>query len=349
MNYFKKTWFYTLALSSILLTGGITASTTHAQRVVNINPALNGSNVSPETSISGVFDTSEGIPVNSQSVKIYLNEQNVTNQSTITENFFSYKPARPLPAGTHVVKIEYQNTQGQNRVVSWSFTVPKTPADLEISSITHNATKPLGKGATFLATIKGTAGATAKVLLVEDDQRLVQIPAEEVSQGVYVATHNVNSQSPTNEGIVIGRLQKNNQTIYDAASQGFAFNNQVNSTEAPQVGVGANRSLQPVFTNYQNGDKISTTGFILQGETQPNATVEIEVSSKLPVIGGIISVDLGGETFFEQKVTADSQGNFQLSVPAPGGLTPGMKYTVRAIASNQGQKSQPVQLTLVQQ
>ena len=346
---FKKTWFYTMALSSILLTGGITASTAHAQRVVNINPALNSSNVSPETSISGVFDTPEGIPVDSQSVKIYLNDRNVTNQSTITENFFSYKPARPLPPGTHIVKIEYQNTRGRNKVVSWSFDVQKTPAELEISSVTHNATKPLGKGATFLATIKGTAGAKVKVLLIEEGQRLVQIPAEEVYKGVYVATYNVNTKSFTNRGIVIGRLQKNNQTIYGAAARGFAFNNQVDSTEAPPARVGTKRPLRPVFTNYQDGDKIPTTGFTLRGETQPNATVEVEVSSKLPVLGGIISIDLGGETFFEQKVTADRQGNFQISVPAPGGLTSGMKYTVRAIASNQGQRSQPVQLTLVQQ
>ena len=263
--------------------------------------------------------------------------------------FSAINQLAPLPPGTHVVKIEYQNTRGRNKVVSWSFTVQRTPAELEISSVTHNATKPLGKGATFLATIKGTAGATAKVLLIEDGRRLVQIPAEEVSQGVYVGTYNVNTKSPTNEGIVIGRLQKNNQTVYGAAARGFAFNNRADSTEAPQIGVGTNRPLRPVFTNYQDGDKISTKGFTLQGETQPNATVEVEVSSTLPVLGGIISIDLGRETFFEQKVTADSQGNFRISVPASGGLAPGMKYTIRAIASKQGQRSQPVQLTLVQQ
>ena len=345
----NKTWVYPLALTSILLTLGITPSTTHAQKVVNINPPLNDSNVSPDTSISGVFDPSEGIPVDAQSVKIYLNERNLTNESTITPNFFSYKPVRPLPSGNYVVKVEYQNVQGQRKVVSWSFTVRNIPAGLEISSVTHNATKPLGKGATFLATIQGTPGALARILLIEDGQRLVQIPAEEVSPGVYVGTYNVKTQNPTSEGIVVGRLQKNNQTIYDAATQGFAFNNQANYTEAPQVGGGTNHSLQPVFTNYQDGDKISTTGFTLQGKTQPNATVEVEVSSQLPVWGGIININLGGKTFFKQTVTADNQGNFQISVPAPGGLTPGMKYTVRAIASNQGKRSQPVQLTLVQQ
>ena len=348
MNFYK-TPFYTLTLSSILLTGAFTASTSHAQRVVNVNPALNGNNISPETSISGVFDTAEGISVDPRSVQIYLNDRQVTAQSTITENFFSYKPARPLPSGNYVVKIEYQNTQGQNKVASWSFEVEKTPADPEISSLTHNATKPLGKGATFLATLKGTEGASAEILLVEDGKPLVEIPAEEVSPGVYVATYNLNNQSSTNQGIVIGSLEKNNQTVYDAATQGFAFNNQVDSTEAPQVGVKPNRSLQPIFTNYQNGDQVSTTGFTLQGQTQPNATVEIEVNSKLPVIGGIINVDIGGNTFFEQKVTADNQGNFQIAVPAPGGMTSGMKYTVRAIASNQGQTSQPIQLNLVQQ
>jgi hypothetical protein len=343
----SQTWFYTLALTGVILTGAITAPNTHAQRVVNINPALNGKNISPETSISGVFDSSGGT-VAPQSVKIYLNDNNVTNESTITENFFSYKPSQPLPLGNNIVRVEYQNTQGQSKIVSWSFNVQRTSAALEISSVTHNATKPLGKGATFLATIEGTPGAIAKVLLVEDGQPLVTIPAEEVSSGVYVATYNLNRQSST-QGIVVGSLQKNNETIYDAATQGFAFNNQVDSTEAPQVGLEPTRSLQPVFTNFQNGDQVSTTGFTLQGETQPKATVEIEVSSKLPVLGGIINIDLGGKTFFEQKVTADDQGKFQISVPAPAGLAPGMKYTVKAIASHEGKKSQPVELNLVQQ
>ncbi len=346
---FSRTWFHVLALSSILLTGGLIASPTHAQKVVNINPALDKSNVSPETSISGVFDSSEGASVDSKSVKIYLNDRNITDESTITDRFFSYKPASPLQLGNYVVKIEYQNSQGQQKVASWNFRVQNTQNDLEISSVTHNATSTLGNEATFLATIEGTPQATASILLMEEGQPSIEIPAKEVSQGVYVGTYNVKTQRSDSEGIVIGRLQKNDQTVYDAATQGFAFNNQTDSSEVPEVATGKDLSLRPNFTNYQDGDQISTTGFTLEGQTLPNAKVEVEVSSKVPVLGGIINVDLGGNTFFEQTVTANEQGNFQVAIPAPNGLTSGMKYTVRAVASKQEETSQPVQLTLVQQ
>lgn len=346
---FNKNWFYTLTLSSVLLTGGVIAPPTHAQKVVNTNPAVNSRSVSPETSISGVFDTTSG-EVNSDSVEIYLNGKNITNQSTITENFFSYKPPTPLSLGNNKVRVEYENKQGLQRVVSWNFNVENSSAKLEIDSITHNATDPLGKGSTFLATMKGTRGSTAKILLMgEDGRRLVEIPAQEVSEGVYVGTYNLLRQSRADEGIVVGSLEKNNQTVYGAATEGFAFNNQTTVSEAPQVQeTSDNNTFKPMFTNYENGDRISTQGFTLQGETLPNATVEVEVSSKMPVLGGIINIDLGGNTFFEQKVTADKEGNFQVLIPAPGGLASGMKYTVKAIAFNQNKASQPAELTLIQ-
>jgi hypothetical protein len=335
-----------LTLSSIFLTGVMTPSLTHAQKVVSINPTSNANNISPDTSISGVFEPSGGMSVNPRSVKIYLNDQDITRESTITDTFFSFKPTRPLQDGNYVVRVEYQNSQGEMKVVRWDFTVQDQANELEISSITHNASDSLGEQSTFLATIEGTTNAEASILLMDNGQELIEIPAREVSQGVYVGTYNVNQNR---NGIVIGRLEKGGQTVYDAATQGFVFNDQTDDSEAPQIGLEDSRSLQPTFTNYDDGDRISTRGFTLEGQTLPNAQVAVEVSSSVPIIGGIFNVDVATNTFYEQTVTADDQGNFEIAIPAPNTITSGMKYTVRAVASQQEETSEAVQLTLVQQ
>ena len=348
MKLINKICLCTLTATTILA-GGFIAPASQAQKVVNINPTSNNENVSPDTSISGVFEVSEGLAVNSQSIKIYLDNNDITRNSTITENFFSYKPSKPLAPGLHVVKIEYENIQGEEKVVSWSFKVEKTSADLEIFSITHNATEPLGKKSTFLATIKGTPGAKANILLFQNGGKLIEIPANEVSEGVYVGTYNVDIKSSSNEGIVVGRLVSKGEKIYDAATQGFIFNNQEQSTEAPPVTVKPKRRLKPVITNYEDGDKVSSNGFTLEGRTQPNAIVEVEVASKVPVLSGFINIDLGARTFFEDRVTADDQGNFVVNVPGLSERTPGMKYNITMSASNQQKRSNPVKLTLTQE
>ena len=348
MNFLNKAIISTLTATTIL-TGGLTASEVQAQKVVNINPTSNNKSVSPETSISGVFKTTDGIQVNADSVKIYLDDRNITKSSTITDNFFSYKPSQPLSSGLHVVKMEYENTKGEEKVVSWNFYVEQPSNELKISSVSHNANKPLGQNATFLATVKGTPNADVDILLFQDGKRMIEIPAQEVSQGVYVGTYNLNSTVKADQGVVVGRLSDDQQMIYDAAPQGFRFDDDVASIEAPSVQVQPKRTLKPEITNYDNGDKVSGNGFVLEGKTKPNATVDVEVSSQVSVINNsFFNVNLGSNTFYETEVKADKYGNFVVTVPAPGSIAPGTTYNVKAIASNQRQTSQPVELTLTQ-
>ena len=340
MNVINKLFLYTLTITS-MVTGGFIIPSSQAQKVVNINPALDSEEISPETSISGVF---EGKEINLQSVKIYLDQKDITSESTITKNFFSYKPNRNLSPGTHVVRVEYKNVDGVKKEVSWSFKVENPVTNLKISSITHNASEPLGKKSTFLATIKATPGATADILLFSEQESMISIAAEEVSDGVYVATYNLASKDSDNEGIVVGRLVNKGRTIYDAATEGFIFHAEEQLTEAPAVAA-REYSLAPRFLNYENGDLINTRGFILEGETKPQATVKITVSSSRSVFGGFVNLD---QTFFEQTVQADTDGYFDVSIPAVSGASAGIKYTVTAIASEGGKTSNPVTLTLTQ-
>ncbi len=149
----------TLAGLGLLLGIVVNAPGVMAQRVIDVTPGVNSSMVSPDTSISGVFETSDGSLVQPGSVTIYLNGQNVTTNSTVTRSFFSYRPTSPLSPGSYTVRVDYQSTQGQRRSVSWMFTV-QSQAALEISQVTHNAVEGIGRGGTLLVTKWDPRGAS---------------------------------------------------------------------------------------------------------------------------------------------------------------------------------------------
>ncbi len=355
---FSATLLASAALALIPLSA---AEVARAQRVVNVNPSSSATQAVPaDSSISGVFDTSDGSRVDLNSVQIFVNDRNVTGQSTITSNFFSYKPTSPLSPGNNNVRVEFRNQAGQNWRATWSFVVQQPQAALNISSVTHNAaTEPLGAGGTFLATINGTSGASARVLLLADGQTVREIPAQEVSPGVYVATLNLAAGQQLREGVVVGRLQRQGQTIYGAAAQAAAFTPSGGSTavtQVPQGGVtqtpgngGATQTptgnLRPVFTSHQDGGMVTSEGFTLTGQTQPGALVRVRVFSRLRALGGIISI--GGETpLLEQEVRADAQGRFEVRVPRPTVVSSGTQYRVEAAATDGMQVSDVTNLTL---
>jgi len=327
-----------------------------AQRVVDVTPSVGGQSVSADALISGVFDNSTG-SVDVNSVRVYVDGQDVTNQSSITRNFFSYQPIQNLAPGQHQVQVEYSNAQGQRRVASWGFTVENPQPELAITSVTHNAIEPLAQDATLLATVNGTPGAQASVLLIENGSTVREVQAQEVSPGVYVASYNLTAGNVSAETIAVGQLQQSGSKIFAAAAQPIII---AASTSAPAVtdtelganqpetsGVVASEPLQLEFTSHSNGAEISTQGFTLVGLTQPNAQVQIRVDSNTAVVGGFLNIG-GGASLVETTVTADMNGEFSIQVPAPAVLNADTTYQVEATAQLNGQMSPTAQLTLEQ-
>lgn len=327
-----------------------------AQRVVNVSPAVNAERVSPDTSISGQFETDDGTGIDTASVTIRVNGEDVTRLSTITPNFFTYRPAQAFPVGPVDVQVEYESTEGAQRSVSWSFRVAPPQVDLEITSVTHNGTDaPLGPSANFLVTISGTPNAQASVVLVEDGTTVQELAAEEESAGVYVASATVESTDDVDEGIVIGRLTQSGTTVFGVAPQPVVFSPQATTNDPEPVDESEGESepdtdpepevtapLKPEFTSHSDGDTVSGR-FVLSGQTQPNASVDVTVQVGRSVLG-VINL---GTTLVETTVTADSQGEFSVQVPRPTVPVPGLQYQVRAVASLDGTTSSPTELVLM--
>lgn len=345
----------------VLGVSGLAARPAQAQRVVDVTPGVNTEDVSADALISGVFDTQSG-NIDVDSVQVYVNGQNVTSNSSITRNFFSYQPTQPLSPGQHQIQVEYSNTDGQRRVASWNFTVENPQPALAIDTVTHNATEPLAQDATLLTTINGTSGVQASVLLIEDGSVVRKVQAEEVSPGVYVASYNLTASNVSTETIAVGQLQRGDQKIFAAATQPVVItastaatevtdvevDNASNPTIEPTDTVAADTvSLQPQFTSHSDGDEIETNGFTLVGRTQPNATVEIIVDSSTAVAGGFVS--LGSSNLVDTTVTADLNGEFSVSVPAPLVLTGNTTYQIEASARIGDDVSPITRMTLEQE
>jgi hypothetical protein len=323
-----------------------------AQQVVELSPARNSQNISADTSITAEFAAENGQTVDPSTVRIVVNGQDVTRQSTITTRFFSYRPAQPFAPGAVQVRVDYRNTRGQARTASWTFNVQAPQPTIQISSVTHNGvgTTP-NQGFIFQVTIVGTPNAQATAVLVQDGRTVREISASEVSSGVYVANLTVQRGDRVREGIAIGRLRRQGETIYAAATQPFTLN----EPQSPSTGVSPSPSpspttpaaqLQPRFTSHDNGDRIDSGSFTLVGQSLPNATVDVTVTSAISVLG---VVRLNEETVLDQEVRANNNGEFRITVPAARLPVPGTRYTVRAIAEKDGQRSPETRITLEQE
>ena len=143
-----------LRVTSTLQANGQTAREPLNQRLVNDNEPPSVSNVSPKDNdsvpysstltITGSFDDARGSGVDPKSVKIIFDGKDVTAQSTITSQNFSYRPAN-LAAGNHSVDIRARDQSGNASRTNWSFrtgtpeTAPAAVFPLDILSPRNNA------------------------------------------------------------------------------------------------------------------------------------------------------------------------------------------------------------------
>ncbi|MDX2273256.1 MAG: hypothetical protein NW237_15085 [Cyanobacteriota bacterium] len=324
-----------------------------AQQITDPSPAQAATNVVPESPISASFRAVDGVAVRPETVKILVDNRDVTAQSVITKDFFSYRPTTPLSLGRHEVLLEFTNTQGVTRRVAWGFEVGN-PIKATIDSVVHNAAnRALAAGEIMLVTVKGTPASKVNVYLVQDGQKVQNLTAQEVDPGIYVVNALIESKDTTKEGILIARLENSGQVKFATAEQAVRLvqgatagvqrltTQEVNASLAQQL---TGNQLQPQITNYRDGDRISGSSFVLQGKTLPNASVQVKVNAENN-LGGIISAQ---RTLVNQSVQANSQGIFSITI-TPSVPAAGTVYRVEMKSTANGQTSPTVSLQLVQQ
>ncbi len=124
-------------VTGTLQANGQTARAQLDQRLVNDNEPPNVSNVSPKDNetvpssasltVSGNFDDERGTGVDPKSVKIIFDGKDVTAQSAITAQNFSYRPGN-LAIGNHTVDVRARDQAGNASRTSWNFRTAATDA-----------------------------------------------------------------------------------------------------------------------------------------------------------------------------------------------------------------------------
>ncbi len=103
-------------------------------------------------SISGIFDDAGGVGVDPRSVRIFVSGRNVTGQSEITPQSFSYRA--DLPPGRQTVEVTASDLAGNAVRRTWSFdsvaTVSIAPTTLPLQVTSHPNNAQVGGGATVV-------------------------------------------------------------------------------------------------------------------------------------------------------------------------------------------------------
>lgn len=328
---------------------GLSGLPARAQQITDPSPAQAATNVEPTSPISASFRSQDGVSVRPETVRVFVDGKDVTAESVITRDFFTYRPSQPLLPGRREVLLEFTNTQGVTRRVTWSFTVGN-PVRASIDLVDHNAgNRPLAAGEILLVTVKGTPSSRVTVYLVQDGRQVQTLPAQEVSSGTYVVNALIEPKDATREGIVIARLENGGQVRFMTAEQparlieGAAGGIQRLATQEVAATISLS-SLLPQITNLRDGDRVSGSSFTLQGTTAPNASVRVNVTASTS-LGGIISAQ---QTVTNQTVQADAQGRFTVTVRPPIPAS-GTVYQINLTATSGNQTSPTVTLRLTQQ
>lgn len=143
-----------LRITGTLQANGQTAREQLNQRLVNDSEPPGVSNISPKDNesvpftnnfnVSGSFEDTGGTGVNPKSVKIVFDGKDVTSQSTITAQGFSYRPNN-LAVGNHTVDVRARDQVGNASRTTWSFRIaayesaPSGGMPLDITSPRNNA------------------------------------------------------------------------------------------------------------------------------------------------------------------------------------------------------------------
>lgn len=357
MFFRAKSFLISLSLlttSAFIATMGISAAPGRAQSVLNPSPAQNSVESSGRPAITASFAELDGEQIQPESLQIYLNSEEVTDEAVITQDFFSYRPSQPLIAGEQDVLLTFTNTSGEQRQVSWNFNLESSSDDIAIESVTHNGmSQSIAAGESLLVTVDASPNAAVSVLL-SDGRSEYEAKASETSPGMYVASIPLDASNVTDEARLLARMELGNEVRYEAASRPIVISSSASSEQLdiqevsnPLSGTTLTpQSLKPEVISYNNGDAIDGRSFKIEGMTLPNATVEISGRANTELIGGFFGAQQDLPT---KTVTADSDGSFDTTMSIPAVSPAGTVYEIKLIGISGDRRSATTTLELTQQ
>ncbi|MBC8102720.1 MAG: copper amine oxidase N-terminal domain-containing protein [Cytophagales bacterium] len=268
--------------------------------LTSLSPAPNATLAPGKPLIYGTFsDAGEGVATGG--ARLLVNGKDVTDQATITEAFFSYRPDTDLPNGKNTAVAIVQDDAGNETRREWGFTL--SPSEALIKELTFSPdTKTLEPGDELTVTVTAQPGGKARFAL---GGAVTDRVLNEGAAGVYTGTYTVRKgDSLAQAPITVTFTSASGRTVTQSANQ--------------SVTIAAGAPDKPTITSPQPGTPVGGDTITLAGKAKPNATVRYHLRYE----GTLIIIPASG-TVTEGEVKADAQGNWSvpnIKLSSPSGV-----------------------------
>ncbi|MBC7807595.1 MAG: copper amine oxidase N-terminal domain-containing protein [Akkermansiaceae bacterium] len=275
----------------------------------NLSPAPNASLAPGKPLIYGTY-TDAGSGINQEGTRILVNDADVTGTATVTDAFFSYRPATDLPLAKNTVTVVTKDVAGNESRKEWAFTLTAAESLIKTVTLTPEL-KTLEPGDEV--TVQATAAPGGKARFSIGGSVVDRAMREEPS-GVYKGTYTIRKgDSLTEAPATVTFTSAAGKTVTQAAAQ--------------PVTIAAGAPEKPVITNPKEGSAAGES-VTITGTAKPGATVRYS----LRYDGTLLILPAGG-TVTEGEVKADAAGKWTIpaiALSAPLGITK-VSYTLSAV------------------
>jgi hypothetical protein len=257
---------------------------------------------------------------------------------------------------------------------AWTVTVRAQPAVRSaaapaIAGLEVNADAGLAPGSTLEITVRGTAGASARVQV---PGTAIDLRLPEGAPGVYTTQYTVRRTDRFDAGSLLRASLSSGERV---AIGNFSFPPSFSAAQSVPVAVppptgaqagGAGAVAEPGAAVANPGNDTSRAGaaargpltldvaspaanaavgagpVVVQGRTAPGARVQLRVDAVPPAAAGRLSV---AQTVTQQTLVADAEGNFRASFEPPR-VVPGTRFEL-VLSASDGQQATPAQKFLL--
>jgi hypothetical protein len=251
----------------------------------------------------------------------------VTQHSTITPTFVTFRPPEALGTGATGVKLTASDMAGNTVTRQWSFDIAKVESDL-VTAFTVDEPQELIPGETISVTMQAEPGGQATFSI---GGAVTNSAMTEQSSGSYIGEYTIRRNVDVSGAAVTGKFRSRGGQILTVQAES-------------RLGRTSGVIQKPTITSPTQNSDVSSP-LVVRGTAMANSRVRVEVKYATMVLGklrmnGAMSV---------QTVNVDGRGRFQTQPIALDNLIKGRntEYTITATALNaQGEESEQTVITV---
>jgi hypothetical protein len=267
-----------------------------------------------QPNITVAFEDLDGSGVDPETVRVMLDRKDVTRDATITGSTIFYRPGTALASGEHTVRVSARDRAGNAAQKEWSFIIGKNRNVAE--TISHNGAKRLRPGQVVKFTVRGEPGSRVTYSMGD---KIMNLPMQEVSEGVYEAQYTVRLEDDLAGTPVTARIRTKDNEVY--------------TVQANQLLGEAGPPMRPTITSPDpNATTRSVSGNTvnIRGKAGRRAKVKVTIDYSSTILG----IFKQNGTIAERTIFADENGNWETGdIRIDSSTTgPGTVYTVSAVA-----------------